>query len=200
MIKIEFLKSPHSFSANCYLISSNGEYAVIDPSAPFDKSLCDGVVKYILLTHAHFDHILEVDSWVNNTNAKVIISADEVDALSNPIRNCFKLYDGTERGYFGPAEPIYDGDKLSLGDCEIKFISTPGHTVGGGVYLCENIAFVGDTIFEGGGYGRHDLPTSSYVMLRNSIARLLELPDETVVYSGHGPSTTIKQYKHDIGR
>ena len=79
-MKVELLRSPHPFSANCYLVSSDSEYAVIDPTAPYDASLCDGKVKYILLTHAHFDHILEVDSWVNATGAQVICHTIEKDA------------------------------------------------------------------------------------------------------------------------
>lgn len=200
MLNIELLTSPHAFSANTYLISSAGEYAIIDPTAPFDRLACDGEVKYILLTHAHFDHILEINSWVEATDAKVIISSAELSALSDPIRNCYKLFDGSEKGYFGDAHGIDDGDILPLGKTNIRFIGCPGHTVGSGSYLCEGNAFVGDTIFAGGGYGRFDLPTGNLTMLRDSIQRLLELPDETFVYPGHGISTTIKQYKLDIGR
>ncbi len=200
MLNIQILASPHSFAANTYLISSAGEYAIIDPAAPFDESLLSGKLKYILLTHAHFDHILEIDSWARATDAQVIISSAGVDALSDPMRNCYWLFDGSERGYFGAAEGIRDGERLYLGDSEISFIHTPGHTAESGVYLCDGYAFVGDTIFEGGGFGRYDLPTGNFTMLRDSIRRLIGLPDDTVVYAGHGPSTTIKQYKLHIER
>lgn len=200
MIEIKLLSSPHGFAANSYLIRSSDEYAVIDPTAPFDQSMCRGRVRYILLTHPHFDHILEIDSWVLGSGAEVIISKDDRQALGDPFRNCYKLFNGSDKGYLGDATELSDGDILPLGDTEIKFIATPGHTVGSGVYLCEGNAFVGDTIFEGGGYGRFDLPTGNFVMLRNSIQRLLRLDDNTVVYPGHGDETTIKQYKTDIGR
>lgn len=199
MLEIKMLPSPHGFAANTYLIRSGNEYAVIDPTAPYDEGLTHGKVKYILLTHTHFDHILEVDSWVKGSGAEVVISKDDRASLSNPALNCFKLFDGTDRGYFGEVTELSDGDILSLGDTEIKFIFTPGHTAGSGVYLCDGNAFVGDTIFEGGGFGRYDLPTGSFVMLRNSIQQLLRLDDNTVVYPGHGDKTTIKQYKTDIG-
>lgn len=199
MLNIEFLSSPHPFAANCYLISSAGEYAVIDPTVPFDGSLCFGVVKYILLTHAHFDHILEIDSWVEATGAEVLLAESEVTSLSDPMRNCYKLYNGSDRGYFGKAKGLSDGDILPLGDTEIKVIECPGHTVGCAAYLCEGSAFVGDTVFAGGGYGRFDLPGGNYLMLRQSIKKLISLPDEIVFYPGHGSSTTNKQYKQDIG-
>lgn len=193
-MKIELLKPTHSFSCNCYLVSSDGEYAVIDPTTPFDPDLCQGSVKYILLTHAHFDHILEIDSWVRGTGAPVITSVDEKDALSDPMRNCYKLFDGTDRGYFGEVTVLEEGKTLPLGDREISIINCPGHTIGSATYLIGNSAFVGDTIFAGGGYGRFDLPTGNFIMLKDSIRRLMTLPDETVVYPGHGESTTIKQY------
>lgn len=200
MLNIKLLESPHPFAANTYLISSAGDYAIIDPTLPFDADLIDGKVRYILLTHAHFDHILEVDSWVNATGAEVICSIDEKDALSDPIRNCFKIYNGTDGGYFGESRGLSDGEKIPFGDGEIQIIFCPGHTVGCATYLFENYAFVGDTIFENGGYGRFDLPTSSLHMLRQSIDRLMSLPEDTVVYPGHGGSTTIKQYKLDYFR
>ena len=195
MLKIELLQSPHSFSANTYLISAEGEYAIIDPTAPYDESLIDGKLKYILLTHAHFDHILEIDSWVNNTDAEVILSAYEADALSDPMRNCYKLYDGTDRGYFGERRGINEGDAIPLGDQTIELIHTPGHTIGSCCYKIGNDVFVGDTVFAGGGYGRFDLPTGNLTMLRDSIGKILALPDECILYPGHGENTTAKEYK-----
>ncbi len=189
------LNSPHSFAANSYLISADGEYAVVDPTAPYHDGMCEGTVKYILLTHAHFDHILEVDSWVNSTGAEVIISAAEADALSDPMRNCYKLYDGTDRGYFGERRGISEGDRIPLGDQTIEMISTPGHTIGSACYKIGNDVFVGDTVFAGGGFGRYDLPTGSIVMLRDSIRKILALPNECTLYPGHGESTTAKEYK-----
>lgn len=195
MLKIEKLESPHPFAANSYLISSDGEYAVVDPTAPYCDGMCEGTVKYILLTHAHFDHILEVDSWVNATGAEVIISAAEADALSDPMRNCYKLYDGTDRGYFGERRGISEGDTIPLGDQIIEMLATPGHTIGSACYKIGNDVFVGDTVFAGGGFGRYDLPTGSIVMLRDSIRKILALPDGCMLYPGHGESTTAKEYK-----
>ncbi|MBO7196898.1 MAG: MBL fold metallo-hydrolase [Clostridia bacterium] len=195
MLNITLLDSPHSFAANCYMISSGGECAIIDPTVPYSPELCQGRLKYILLTHAHFDHILDIDSWVANTDAKVICSIDEKDALSDPMRNCYKLFNGSDNGFYGDAFAIENGGVLPLGDDRISLMYCPGHTIGSVTYLCDGNAFVGDTIFENGGYGRFDLPTGNFVMMRESIKRLINLPDETRVYSGHGNSTTIREYK-----
>ena len=196
-MEIQILKSPHPFAANCYLIQVGGEYAVVDPTAPFSEGICQGTVRYILLTHAHFDHILEVDSWVKS-GAEVIILADERDALSDPMRNCYKLYNGSDDGYFGDARAVNDNDSLPLGDSEIRVIACPGHTAGSAAYLIDGRAFVGDTVFEGGGFGRYDLPTGNFVMLRESIRRIISLPDDTILYPGHGGTTSVKQYKQDL--
>ena len=197
-MNIQRLDSPHHFSANCYLLSDGGEYAVIDPTAPYDDSLIDGTLKYVLLTHGHFDHILDIDSWVAN-GAVVLIHKDERAALSDPIRNCFKIFYNKDDGYFGDAEVISDGDIILLGKSEIKVISCPGHTIGSVTYLYEDHAFVGDTIFAGGICGRTDVPTGNGFLLQESVIRLASLPESVIVYPGHGKPTTIKQFKQDIG-
>ena len=199
MLDIRLLPTPHSFAANTYLISSNGEYAVVDPATPFSKDYFEGELKYVLLTHAHFDHILDIDSWVKN-GAKVIISADEAEALSDPMRNCFKLFDGTDSGYFGEVTPLTDGESIRLGDHEIRIMVCPGHTIGSAAYLCDRVAFVGDTVFAGGSFGRYDLPTGNYVMLRDSIRKLADLPEDTMLYPGHGEATSVRQFKKDFFR
>lgn len=200
MLDIKRIESPHPLRPNCYLISSAGESAIIDPTIPFEESLISGDVKYILLTHAHFDHILEINSWVAATGARVISGKSEVPALSDPMRNCYKLYDGSDNGYFGKAEGLNDGDVIPLGNTEIKIIECPGHTIGSVTFLCENHAFVGDTVFAGGGFGRFDLPTGNLHLLLNSINKLTNLPLDTIFYPGHGESTTNKKYKQDSRR
>lgn len=200
MVDIKLLKQHHRFQSNTYLVWSAGKCAVIDPSVPFDQSQLEGELEYIIFTHAHFDHMLDIDSWVAETNAPVLISADEVDALSDPVRNCYKFFNGSERGFFGKARGLKDGDVLTLGDAEIKVMSSPGHTIGSLVYLADGFAFVGDTVFAGGSYGRTDLPTGDFYMLKSSINKIISLPEDTVLLPGHGPETSVKDYKYYIGR
>jgi len=197
-MNIQLLKYPHLFSANCYLISSAGEYAVIDPTHPYDSSLIDGTLKYVLLTHSHFDHFIDIQGWAD-AGAEVLVSCDDMQGLTDSYRNCSVFLFGCEKGYFGKARGIKDGEAIPLGDKEIKVIECPGHTIGSVAYLCENFAFVGDTVFADGGHGRCDLPTGNFVMLRDSIARLISLPESVIIYPGHGESTTVKQFKQDIG-
>ena len=199
MLSVKLLKPYHSFQSNTYLITSLDKSAVIDPSVPFDESLVDGQVEYILLTHGHFDHMLDVDSWVSATGAKVVVSVCDADALSDPRKNCYKLFDGSDNGYFGEYTTVSDEDVIHLGDSEIRVMACPGHTPGSLTYLCDGIAFVGDTVFSGGGYGRVDLPGGNRLQLCESIRKILSLPDDTVLYSGHGDFTTVKEYKQDIG-
>lgn len=198
MLKIKRLDSRHPFAANSYLISSEGEYAVVDPTSPYDSSLIEGRLKYVLLTHAHFDHILEVESWAM-AGATVIIHTEEKAALSDSVRNCYKAFLGVDKGYYGEAVGIMDGEIISLGNTQIKMMSCPGHTIGSAAYISDDCAFVGDTVFAGGGYGRFDLPTGNFIMLRESIIRLASLPESVIFYPGHGESTTVKQFKQDIG-
>jgi glyoxylase-like metal-dependent hydrolase (beta-lactamase superfamily II) len=200
MLKIKRIISSHPLSPNCYIICSGNECAIIDPTIPFDESIVCGELKYIILTHAHFDHIWNIDEWVNNTGAKVIAGKLEVDSLKDPMKNCYKLYNGSDKGYYGEAEGVGNGDNLPLGDTTISVIECPGHTIGSVTYLCESHAFVGDTIFAGGGYGRFDLPTGNMTLLFDSIQKLAALPEDTTVYPGHGETTTIKQYRKDTNR
>lgn len=198
MKKVILLDSPHPFAANTYLVSVCQEAAVVDPTAPYSPEICPYKLKYILLTHAHFDHILEVESWREGTGAEVIVLDAERAALADPMRNCFKLYDGTDRGYFGEAREVSEGDTLPLGDTYIRVIACPGHTIGCATYVIDDIAFVGDTVFERGGFGRYDLPTGSLVMLKESIRKIISLPDETILYPGHGGTTTVREYKNHL--
>ena len=199
MLKIERPSSPHKFASNTYIISSEGEYAVIDPSVPYDKALVDGRLKYILLTHSHFDHILDIDSWVN-AGGEVIISEDEKDFLPDPSKNCYSLFFAENKGYYGEARGVREGDVLTFGDESITILNVPGHTIGSLVYKTNDACFVGDTVFAGGGYGRFDLPSGNAADLLRSIQRICTLPDDIILYPGHGESTTVKQFKEDFNR
>lgn len=198
MLEIKLLKSSHPFSANTYLIDLDGDYAVIDPTAPYSPEFAGKNVKYVLLTHEHFDHILEIDSWVESTNAEVIATRECAVSLPDPMRNCYKLYNGTNNGYFGDTRVVENGEELAFGNSVIKVIYTPGHTAGSAIFIIDSFAFVGDTVFENGGYGRFDLPTGSFVMLKDSINKIMRLDGDIIMYPGHGGCTTVKQYIKDF--
>ena len=197
MIKIYQYAPEERFGSNTYILESNGEYAVIDPSVSYQTIISkqpqiENKIKYILLTHCHFDHILEIKSWVSYCSS-VIIGADDEEGLSDPYLNCYLGFLGISEGYFGSTVSVKDGDTLSLGGEEIRIIATPGHTPGSVCYRIRDHIFVGDTVFEKGGYGRCDLPRGDIDSLEKSLIKLLTRENDATLYPGHGNKTTIKE-------
>ena len=190
----------YPFGSNCYMLESCGEAAIIDPSAPYDSiisklSYKDVSFKYIILTHAHFDHMLCIDDWVKCTGATVITGVGEGSALSDATRNCYKIFGKIDRGYYGEYVEVGEGDVLTIGDETVSIISTPGHTIGSITLCTQDAIFVGDCIFSKNSYGRTDLPGGNYTDLIHSISKILSFPPETDVYPGHGPKTKIIHIK-----
>jgi glyoxylase-like metal-dependent hydrolase (beta-lactamase superfamily II) len=199
MIEIEKLKTIIPYASNSYLISSGNECAVIDPSAPFIPEQLEGrELKYILLTHGHFDHFLEIDSWIAGTNARVIISKNDKESLADSHKNCYSLFLYRDNGYYGEVETVSEGDTLLLGNDQIIISEYPGHTPGSIVYTVGTDAFVGDVAFAGGGYGRFDLPGGNMKALMQSLERIIHLDDNTVLHPGHGDITTVADYKKHL--
>ncbi len=190
-----------SFGSNMYILESEGSYAVIDPSVDFSAvarrypRIDCGAVKYIILTHAHFDHFLAIDSWRDATGAEVLIGRADLPSLSDPYKNAYKIFLNESKGYFGAARPLDGDDELKLGDETFRILDCPGHTPGGISVLFDGCVFVGDTVFADGAYGRCDLPGGSFGELKKSIRRLTELPDGLKVYPGHGRATDINEIR-----
>lgn len=186
------------YGSNCYLISSSDEFAVIDPSADYFVALkaypeIAGKLKYVLLTHAHFDHMLAINSWADKCEA-IIVGENDAPSLSDPVKNCYLGFLGVDDGYSGEYKCVTEGSVVKLGDEEITVISCPGHTPGGVSYKIGNTVFCGDTVFAGGGYGRCDLPGGDIEVLEKTLIKLItHLPEDTVFYPGHGPITTLKE-------
>ena len=182
---------------NCYIVGCKDtkEGAIIDPGGDAKRILAEverlGLkIKYVINTHGHFDHTLANKEVVKATGARLAIHSADAPMLSK----------GGGAFFFGimgkaspPADVILDeGQVLILGEIELKVLHTPGHSPGS---IClyseeEGVLFDGDVLFNMG-MGRYDLPGGDYRVLMESIQRLLALPDETTVYPGHGPATTI---------
>ncbi len=186
---------------NCYFVHREGEYdaIMIDPSAQGDKLFTrlreKGLtVKAILLTHGHFDHIMGVNEMRNVSGAKVYAMEDEVKLLSDPeINSSYKV----GKSYtVKPDVLLHDGDTVTVGGMDLKVIKTPGHTAGGCCFYSEEdgVLFSGDTLFYES-VGRTDFETGNVRELKQSLAKLFELPDEVKVYPGHGEFTTIGHEK-----
>ena len=188
---------------NCYIIldEKSKEIMVIDPAGDVDKieemiNILGGKLKYIYLTHCHGDHILGVSELKKRCGGKILIHRYDAEGLDDANIN-LTPYIRNEKIELEPDSRIDDGDLIHLGDLEFKVIHTPGHTKGGSSIYCEKekCLFSGDTLFRGT-WGRTDVPTASFEEIMHSITnKLMKLPDETIVYPGHGVSTRIKDEK-----
>ena len=199
MITISLYEPTIGYGSNTYLLNSDNSYAVVDPSISFEDFsrrtyIPSGALKYVILTHGHFDHIMEIDSWVKATGASVLVGEADRFMLRDPAQNCYSLFLGTSDGYFGEVKALSDGDVIRLGEDDIEVISLPGHTPGCIALVFDENMVVGDTVFASG-YGRYDLPGGDLESLRYSIKRVLSYPDHFKVFPGHGPSSDIKSIK-----
>ena len=196
MLSIYRYKSDIPYGSNSYLLSNGGEYAIIDPSVSYERVLAEhpdvmNGLKYILITHAHFDHILFINEWAEHCKEVIVGEADGA-SLSSAYNNCYLGFLGVEDGYYGNYRTVKEGDRLSLGDISLEVIDCPGHTPGGVSYKCKTDVFVGDTLFEMGGYGRCDLPGGDIDKLEQSLIKLItKQADDTIFYPGHGGPTTL---------
>ena len=189
------------YASNSYFLVTDSEACIIDPSIGYDDVLryLGGNmpnVKYIILTHAHFDHMLDISDWKEKTGATVIVGKDCAAALSDPYLNLFRPFLRKNEGYFGDYQTVSDGDELTLSGENFKFIETPGHQAGAIAILSGKYCFVGDTVFAYGGVGRTDLPGSDHTDLIRSIKKIAALPEDTVIYPGHGEPTYARYLKN----
>lgn len=188
---------------NCYIVfdEKSKETIVIDPGGEVDKignmlDILNAKVKYIYLTHCHGDHIGGVNDLKKKYGGKILIHRIESENLNNPQINLCN-YIGMADIELDVDSRVDDKDLIHIGDIELEVIYTPGHTKGGTSLYCakQKMLFSGDTLFKGT-WGRTDLPTSSLEDIMDSIInRLLVLPDDTIVYPGHGKATMIKEEK-----
>ncbi len=187
------------FGSISYLVGDKGKAVLIDAGVNSEKVLRAAEesnlnIEKIILTHGHIDHIVELDNIVEKTNAKVYIHIDDEPALTDARFNV-SAYTGEARIFKCKNEILRDGSIIKAGDQELKVIHTPGHTPGSISVLAGDTLFSGDTLFKSG-YGRVDLPNGNFEYIYQSIVNnLFNLPDDTVVYAGHGESTTIGEEK-----
>lgn len=157
-------------------------------------------LKYIILTHGHADHIYYAKELKEKTNAKIIACEYERELLNNPNANCSFFVGGIAK-VLTPDMFVKDNEELDFFDDKLKFIHTPGHTVGSMCIKYKNILFSGDTLFKNS-IGRTDFETGDFISLEDSIRnKLYSLEDDTIVYTGHGEPTTIgdeKKYNYFV--
>ncbi|OGN95837.1 MAG: hypothetical protein A2Y89_01920 [Chloroflexi bacterium RBG_13_51_18] len=192
-----------SLSANCFIAgkASTGEGLVIDPGGNGDE-ICRAIsetgldIKIIVLTHGHSDHIAALYEIQDKTGAEVAIHIEDADFLEGG---------GSYSSQFGisyrtphpPDRLLREGDIIDINGMSFKVIHTPGHTPGSICLLTDAGVFTGDTIFRRG-IGTTLMPGSSRPQLLESIRKkLMVLPDDTVIYPGHGRETTIGAERRD---
>ncbi len=188
---------------NCYIVQDEEtkETMVIDPGGEVEKitamlDILQAKLKYIYITHCHGDHIGALQALKEQKGGKILIHRLDAEGLYNKAISLTD-YIGMDDVNLEADSRVDDGDLIHIGNLEFRVIHTPGHTAGGTCLYCEKekLLFSGDTLFHGT-WGRTDLPTSSFQDIMDSIInKLLVLPEDTIVYPGHGKSTMIKEEK-----
>lgn len=186
-----------AYQTNCYLVSDEATNAafIIDPAGDLEqiKNIVDEKaydLKYIILTHGHGDHIGAVKGLKEAYDAVLLIHEEDAEMLRDHQLNLtFRMGEKIE---LEADQTFRDNEKLMVGDLELKFLHTPGHTKGSSCVLVNDTLFSGDTLFLNS-IGRTDLYGGDRRQIIESIKnKLLVLPEETKVYPGHGQSTSIK--------
>lgn len=187
---------------NCYIVSDDSnECMIVDCGAysPEEKAYIENYVStnaltpvIHILTHGHFDHVMGAKWIFDKYGLSPTICEMDADAYRNFHTDTKSFGFQFEQDQPAIGRCLNDGDIVSFGNHNFKAIHTPGHSKGGMVYYCpeENIAFTGDTLFRNS-IGRTDLPGGNMFQIIQSLRKITQLPDDTIVYPGHGNQTTI---------
>lgn len=196
-----------SWCSNCYVLISDSQdrlAAVIDPSTPAYKiteflQQKKAKLKYIILTHGHFDHVMALDKLRDETGVPAYIHEEDAEMLSDGEKNAYKFFFGQDIAYRPAEETLADGDKLMLGSGELEIISTPGHSKGSICILNRKDGFMitGDTLFSDN-IGRYDLHGGDMMKLYSSLSRLSEYDKKLTIYPGHGDSNLLGRALENI--
>lgn len=193
---------------NCYVVSFKGTCLIIDPSAEAEKIIALIEEKKlrplaILLTHGHFDHVLAARELKEKYEIEIYASEKEVELMEEPTLNLAEQFMGLDFSLKAD-KLLKNGDTLEFNDFHLKVIETPGHTKGSISFYSEDledneefqkVIFSGDALFNGS-IGRVDFPTGSEKAMRKTLHEIFKkLPNETMLFSGHGMTTTIGKEK-----
>ncbi len=187
--------------ANCFILGceKTRKAAVIDPGAESGRILMKLAeqkltVAYIINTHGHFDHVGANRKLKEATGAKLVIHALDQPMLE-VLSETSAAFGLSAENSPPPDQTVQDGDTLQFGEITLTVLHTPGHTPGGISLHTDGMVFVGDTLFAGS-IGRTDFPGGDFDTLISSIRnKLYPLGDRVIVYTGHGPETTIGREK-----
>ena len=189
---------------NCYLIEDNGDVGIIDPGDSGDFIIrkiqdLEATPVWVAATHGHFDHLVSV--------SEIALTYEIPFYLNSRDEFLLKHAKQTAEYFLGiPADPIlvepkrFPQKEISVGNIDLQIIEIPGHTPGS---VClysikEKVLFCGDLIFTGGGIGRTDFKYCSDEDLKKSIKKILKLPEDVVIYPGHGEETSVMQARIEL--
>ncbi|MFZ5907491.1 MAG: MBL fold metallo-hydrolase [Nitrospirota bacterium] len=201
MIFQEFVVGP--LENNCYILGdeSSHEALLIDPGDEPDRIL-DFIqekaltLKYIVCTHAHFDHVGAIPEIKEAVRmAKIVIHEKEVEIYTH-IEKQGMMWGVALEPLPPPDILVREGSVLAIGNLKFEVIHTPGHTPGGICLYGEGLLITGDTLFAGS-VGRTDLPGGNFEALRRSFSRLMAMPETTKVLPGHGPESTVDRERRE---
>ncbi len=183
-----------SMDNNCCLIidEKTNQSALVD-CTEFSQKMIDMIgntdLRYILLTHGHFDHIIGAKSVKEKYGVKVVISKADEPMLSSAKLSLAAFCNAPQNNVEADVI-VEDGDKITLGETKIKVMATPGHTSGSVCYIAEDCIFSGDTLFCCS-CGRTDFPSGSSDEMMLSLQKLKALDGDYKVYTGHNDLTTL---------
>lgn len=191
-------------SENTYVVSDETQECVIIDCGAYYEEEREAITRYIdekqlkpvhlLATHGHFDHNFGIDTIFEKYGLKVEVSAADDFLISDLPKQFHDIVGAPLRRTFPPVGRFFDKEeKIRFGNHVLTILETPGHTPGGVIFYCEaeHIAFTGDTLFRMS-IGRTDFDGGSYDSMMRSLKNIANtLPPDTIIYTGHGPKTTL---------
>lgn len=158
-------------------------------------------VKYVVLTHGHFDHTFAAKEVVEHTGAALVLHADDRKLMEDGGgigRHVYpsRIRDIMAKVYIPPDIVVHEGDELEVGGMTLRFLHTPGHTAGSMIVLCEDVAFTGDTVLEHV-VGRTDFHESNPFAMEESLRKVVRLQGDYRLCPGHGDFSTLDYEKRN---